>query len=124
MNAQHSAKMAYAGATRPIRTKRGTEYEIFARITAKLSAAVGNPQGFADLANALHENRKLWTCLAANVAEDANDLPPGLRAQIFYLAEFTHKHSGKVLSGTEDAQVLVDINAAIMRGLRGMEVAA
>ena len=55
---------------------------------------------------------------AADVADRANGLPQDLRARIFYLAEFTDQHSSKVLSGKGKADVLVEINAAIMRGLR------
>ncbi len=119
------AKTAYAANKTPIRTTRGTEYDAFALITHRLRTAEarGRP-GFADLAQALHANRRLWTMLAADVAEDGNALPPGLRAQIFYLAEFTTQHSRKVLRGDDTAEALVDINTAIMRGLRTSGVAA
>ena len=46
-------------------------------------------------------------------------LPPALRAQLFYLYEFTDQHSRKVLAGNASIEVLVDINTAVMRGLRG-----
>jgi flagellar protein FlaF len=56
--------------------------------------------------------------LAADVAEPDNGLPQELRARIFYLAEFTADHSRKVLRGGETVDALVDINTAMMRGLR------
>ena len=54
-----------------------------------------------------------------DVAEPTNLLPQPLRAQIFYLAEFTMHHSAKVLKGDASVAPLIDINTAVMRGLRG-----
>ncbi|MDQ2090550.1 flagellar biosynthesis regulator FlaF [Marimonas arenosa] len=120
MISQTQAKSAYARGAMPIRTDRGTEYELFARITHKMRAAAARGQaGFAALAEALHNNRQLWTMLAADVADGDNALSKDLRARIFYLAEFTHDYSGKVLSKGASIAPLVEINAAMMRGLRG-----
>ncbi|MAM61840.1 MAG: flagellar biosynthesis regulator FlhF [Maritimibacter sp.] len=125
MNAMNMAKTAYATNQAPIRTPRGTEYEAFARVTRRLKAAseLGRP-GFARLAEALHLNRQLWTMLAADVAERENGLPEDLRARIFYLSEFTAQHSRKVLRQEEDVAVLLEVNMAVMRGLRTKEQAA
>ncbi|MCI2394744.1 flagellar biosynthesis regulator FlaF [Aliiroseovarius sediminis] len=120
MNAVAMAKTAYNSTSRaPLRTSRGTEYEAFAKVTHQLGRA--RTSSFADLAAALHENRRLWTLLAADVANEDNALPSDLRARLFYLAEFTADHSRKVLSEGEDASVLVEINTAVMRGLRQSE---
>ncbi|WP_372838817.1 flagellar biosynthesis regulator FlaF [Phaeovulum sp.] len=119
MNATTMAKTAYSAPGQPTRTARGIEYEIFARITHRLKAAASlGDAGFNALAQALHENRRLWTTLAADVADPGNQLPAPLRARIFYLAEFTDKHTRKVLAGDSGPDVLVEINTAIMRGLR------
>lgn len=119
MNAANLAKTAYAAPDQPTRTLRGTEYEVFARITHRLKAAHAlGDAGFASLARAIYDNRRLWTMLAADVADPGNQLPAPLRAQIFYLAEFTNLHSSKVLAGTANSEVLIDINTSIMKGLR------
>lgn len=119
MNAQTLAKTAYTAPGQPTRTARGTEYELFARITHRLKAAHAlGAKGFSVLVRALHENRQLWVALAADVAEADNQLPPLLRARIFYLSEFTTQHSSKVLAGSATVEVLIDINTAVMRGLR------
>jgi len=119
VNATTLAKTAYSAPGQPTRTARGNEYELFARITHRLKAAMAlGEAGFSTLARALHENRRLWTTLAADVADPGNQLPAPLRARIFYLAEFTSQHTRKVLAGSSGAEVLVDINTAIMRGLR------
>lgn len=119
MNATLMAKTAYAAPGVPTRTPRGTEYEIFARITHRLQTARDlGPLGFSALARAIYENRRLWTALAADVADPENKLPAPLRARLFYLAEFTQSHSRQILSGKESVDILIEINTAIMRGLR------
>ncbi len=114
------AASAYGSVTAPTRTARAIEYDVIARITARLrSAAKAGRPGFPALAGALHENRQLWSALAADVALPGNELPPQLRAQLFYLAEFTANYSARVLSHGADVGPLVDINTAVLRGLRG-----
>lgn len=120
MNAIRQAQNAYSQGARAIKTPRSTEYETFARVTKNLKTSVGKGRaGFARMAAALDENRRLWTILAADAADQGNRLPRDLRARILYLAEFTHLHSAKVLSHGASAAPLVEINTAIMGGLRG-----
>lgn len=122
MNALNMARTAYASATAPIKTPQGVEYEAFARITSRMKAAAqkGNV-AFPELAAALHDNRRLWLILAADVANTENPLPAVLRAQIFYLAEFTDLHTAKILSGAAQVDALIEVNSNIMRGLRQQE---
>lgn len=119
MNAHLMAKSAYSteGQT-ALRTPRHIEYDLFARVTARLRSAV-QAGAFPPLAAALHDNRRLWIALAADLAEDGNALPVPLRAQLISLAEFTRQHTSKVLQGAEQPDVLIEMNTAIMRGLRG-----
>lgn len=113
------AKTAYSQPGDAILTPRGVEFEVFARITQRLKAAQKlGPTGFATLARAIYDNRRLWTVLASDVASSGNSLPRDLRARIFYLHEFTQTHSSRVLKGKGEVDVLIDINMAIMRGLR------
>jgi flagellar protein FlaF len=107
-----------------VKTERGTEHAAFERVTAQLSRANRADASVALKASALHDNRRLWTLMASNVADSANALPQTLRAQIFYLAEFTLQHSRKALSGDASLTPLIDINTAVMRGLRGEAQAA
>ena len=118
MNAINQARAAYAAVGSPLRTGRSAEYQAFSNIIRRLStAAAKGPMHFAELVSAIHDNRALWTILASDVADADNALPQKLRAQIFYLAEFTDLHSRKVLKGEATVQALVDINTAVMRGL-------
>lgn len=119
MNAIDLARTAYSTSATPLWMPRTTEYDAFARITHRLKTAAENAAvGFPSLVEALYANRRLWTLLAVDVANDANMLPQSLRAQIFYLAEFTAQHSSKVLDRSAKVDVLVEINRSVMRGLR------
>ena len=122
MTALSLAQRAYSEAAAPTRTPRGTEYDIMAKVTHRLIAAARQGRkGFAELSRAVHDNRQLWTLLAVDVANKDNELPEALRAQIFYLAEFTQLHSRKVLRREATVAPLVEINSSVMRGLRMSE---
>ncbi len=122
MTAQLLARTAYASPSAATHSARSIEYEAFARVTRQLKAGLAaTGGGFAALARALHDNRTLWMTLAADVADSGNGLPKALRAQFFYLAEFTTLQTSRILSGDGRAEVLIDINMAVMRGLRGEE---
>ena len=119
MFAQTLAQSAYSAVTTDLSAPRSSEYEAFARITRALKAAAPGPRRVA----ALHENRRLWTVLATNVADADNALPSTLRAQIFYLAEFTQLQTSKILRENADPGILIEINTAVMRGLRQQQAA-
>ncbi|MEO0679194.1 MAG: flagellar biosynthesis regulator FlaF [Pseudomonadota bacterium] len=119
-----SPATAYADPRDAVLTPRQAEYRVFAEATRRLSAASkakdeGAPEAFARLAEALHDNQRLWTALAMDAASDENRLPDTLRAGIVSLAGFVRGHSARVLSGKAEAGPLIDVNAALMRGLRG-----
>ena len=118
MNALLQAQQAYAPTKSALRTGRETEIQLLQRTTAELrQSAMDLPTGFPKLVDALHQNRRVWTHLAASVADSENELPKDLRARIVYLAEFVDHHSRRVRQGLADIRPLVEINAAVMRGL-------
>lgn len=119
MEASRRANAVYGDPRTSVKSPSQVEYQAFARVTKDLSAAAEETQdAFPRLAAALHQNLRLWTIVATDVAADDNALPKDLRAQLFYLAEFTRAHTGKVLKGEALASALIDINTAIMKGLR------
>ncbi len=122
MNIINQAQLAYAPKTSALRTGRSTEHQLFSDVTSRLRATADRlPSEFPAFAEAVHANRAVWTHLATQVADDDNALSEDLRARIFYLAEFTTFHSRKVLKGEADVTPLIEINAAMMRGLSGRE---
>lgn len=117
MNASLRAHQAYAPTLAPTRSARRIEYDVIANITFRLKSAIEKGK-FGPLVEALHENRNLWRILAIDVADPDNGLPKELRARIFYLAEFTDAHTSKVIRRQDNAIPLLEINTAILRGLR------
>ncbi|WP_231582008.1 flagellar biosynthesis regulator FlaF [Puniceibacterium sp. IMCC21224] len=114
------AQRAYSDTASSTRTDRGTEYEIIARVTYRIKqAAQQGKRAFPQLVAALHDNRRLWTVLAADVSAEENGLPPELRARIFYLAEFMQEHTRNVLAGNAKVGPILEINTAILKGLSG-----
>lgn len=123
MNVIEKAKQAYAPAQTPIRTARSVEAQLIGQVTSRLQkVATDDVRNFPAIVEALHENRRMWTTLAVGVADTDNPLPAPLRAQIFYLAEFTEHHSQKVLRGQAEIAPLIEINTAVLRGLNGQGV--
>jgi flagellar protein FlaF len=118
------AQAAYAPASPATHTQRDVEYHAFAHVTGLLARARDTAHetgGMARLAEAMHENVRLWLTLANDVALDTNPLPVPLRAQIVSLANFARTHSSRVLGGSDGVDPLIDVNMAIMKGLRGEE---
>lgn len=120
MYSSHLAQAAYSQHEAPIRSHRGTEHAAFERITARLKRAETQKVPFKERAIALFENRRLWTTLAKDVLDTENGLPEQVRAQILYLNEFTQSHSRAALRSNElSLDPLIEVNTAVMRGLRG-----
>ncbi|KJZ21263.1 flagellar biosynthesis regulator FlaF [Loktanella sp. S4079] len=120
MNAIEQARQAYAPTQVSIKTERSVEAQLFSQVTARLRAAMtSKADGFSRIASAVHENRRMWATMAADVASEHNGLPRELRAQLFYLAEFTNLHSARVLRKEADLDTLIEINTAVLRGLNG-----
>lgn len=118
MNAHSS--LAYAQPAAPTRTPRAAEYEVIAHITQRLNAAARQRrQNHPAFVEALAANERLWLTLGTDVALPGNGLPAALRARLFYLYRFTSEHSRKVLKGEAAPEILVEINTAVLRGLRG-----
>lgn len=102
----------------PTRSIKDTEIEIILKTTRNLNRAnQKRSSDFPGFAAALRNNCKLWTTLAADVASSQNALPCEVRAKIFYLCEFTLEHTTQVLAGKISADVLIEINQSILRGL-------
>ncbi|MEL6366281.1 MAG: flagellar biosynthesis regulator FlaF [Pseudomonadota bacterium] len=110
----------YAQTARSTGAPRQVEYKVFSQVTRRLSAAIsGADTPFAELAEAMHENLKLWLVIASDLRDGSNELPVALKSGLLNLAEFTRVHTARVLEGDGDAAVFIEINTAVMRGLRG-----
>lgn len=117
MNAFAQAQRAYAPTEAPIKTARSAEYDVIARVSFRMKRAI-QQSDFPALVEALHENNQLWMALAVDAANPENKLPAALRARIVYLADFTRQHTHKVMQKLETAVPLLEINSAILKGLK------
>ena len=119
MNGLSVAERGYLGTMETTRSTRRTEYEVVAQITRRLREAARHKKTkFPEFVEALDLNRKLWKAFAKDVANPGNSLPEDMRARIVYLAEFSDAHTSKVLRDGASILPLLEINVAIMRGLK------
>lgn len=123
MFANMQAKAVYGQTNQALLSTEETEYKIFAQITSDLAKASQPGVAFAQLAEALHRNQRLWTILAGDISSTDNALPEKLRAELFYLFEFTVHHTDLVLNGQATTEPLIDVNRSVMRGLSKREAA-
>ena len=124
MSVIEQAQQAYAPTHTAIRTDQSVEAQLITQITIRLrKAATLTKAEFPFLVSVLHDNQTMWTAMAADVADNGNGLPVELRAQLFYLAEFTTHHSQQVMRGKADVTALVDVNTAVLRGLNAQAAA-
>lgn len=117
MNTITLAQRGYAPNSSPLKSARRAEYDVIARITSRLSSAI-KAKDFNKLIEAMHENRTLWRRLAQDLSHPDNLLPDELRARLIYLSEFTEQHTRKAIRREVTAIPLVEINTAILRGLK------
>ncbi|MDP5308778.1 flagellar biosynthesis regulator FlaF [Paracoccus spongiarum] len=101
-----------------VRNARDAEYDVISRVTRLLrqSDRAGRT---GEAITAVHRNNELWTLLATDLADPGNSLPDQTKAGLISLASFAIRHGHAVLSGEATTDALIDINMAIMKGLRG-----
>lgn len=115
---------AYGDARHAALTPRQAEYRVFARVTHQLSEAqaavdAGETDAYARLATAANDNLRLWLTLAADAAGAGNGLPDALRAGLISLAGWVERETPRLLRREIRVEAMVDVNATVMKGLRG-----
>ena len=75
--------LAYNQPAAALRTPRASEYDIIARITSQLALAhLKRAENRPGLLEAVYRNERLWSALAADVADPGNQLPAPLLSLI------------------------------------------
>ncbi len=115
---QNLATNTYAQPNASVKSPKALEYDLFARMTRALTRVSGPNAKYEEKAGALHANRMLWTKLAALVADPANALGADVRAGLLSLAQFSIAQTHRVLRDDADMTPLIDVNTAVMTGLR------
>lgn len=112
------ARRAYGQVIRSTIPPRELEYRVFAEITGDLETVTPDmPSGRRG--EILGRNRQLWQTLAYAVADDANTLPPSMRASIISISIWVARESSRVLRDNLSLADLIETNRTIMRGLQG-----
>lgn len=121
MTVLDQAQAAYGTSVRVTRTPRDVEFDVLARVTRRLRSSAETGAPYTDLASAIHDNRSLWSLFAIDLLTPGNGLPADLRDRLLSLARFVDDHSSKVLRDEASVDALVEVNTAVMRGLRPAE---
>lgn len=109
---------AYQTLQKRVETPRETEYRLFTQVTRALMEVAELPKTeIVKRIDALDWNRRVWSFLANDCANDENGLPEHLRAAIISLSIFVGKYSSEVMQKGADIEPLIDINKTIMQGL-------
>ena len=120
MSKAQSAARAYSAHSVQTKSLRDQEYEVILEVTRQMKRlhSQKTPQ-FEEVIVALNKNERLWNTIGAQVADDANELPQALRAGLLYMSRFVAVQTGKVLREKSDFASLVEMNIAVLRGLKG-----
>ena len=119
MNAHAYARQSYASSAQAVKTPRNIEFTILARVTKNLQVnARKRKTDFPNFVQALEQNRQLWTIFARDLADPDNQLTPDLKQNLTELADFTHRHTMRILSHKASVKPLLEINASVLRGLQ------
>ena len=108
---------AYQQAVQRAEGPRDTEYRLFAEVTRALIDAAG-ASDLKTRVHALDWNRRLWTALATDCSSSDNRLPDQLRASIISLSMFVGRHTSETIRGGGSLDLLIEVNRAIMQGLK------
>lgn len=101
-----------------LRTERNSEYDAFSYVTRLLRDAKSSRLGPATV-QAIHKNSELWSILATDLAQPDNTLPDETKAGLISLAGFAIRQGFSVLNNVGTINSLIEVNVAIMKGLRG-----
>ncbi|MDA7827282.1 flagellar biosynthesis regulator FlaF [Rhodobacteraceae bacterium] len=119
MNAHTQARKIYAASSVTTKTSRNIEFSVLAKVTGALHQATQNKsKDFPKFVQALNDNRTLWSIFVDDLYDPENGLDQSLRVQLIELGLFVQKHTSNVLSAKASVTPLLEINAAILRGLK------
>lgn len=112
---------AYQQASQRTEPPRDLEYRLFGQVTRALLAASAldarDASTLGERIDALDWNRRVWSALANECADPANQLAAPVRANIISLSLWVNRHSSAVMRGQEAFQDLIDVNRIMMQAL-------
>ena len=104
---------------------RDIEFRLFGQVTrALIEAQQAEKHEISKVIDALDWNRRVWSALALDCAQDGNTLPEETRAGIISLSLFVSKHTSVAARDRSEIETLIDINRDIMQGLAARAAAS
>jgi flagellar biosynthesis activator protein FlaF len=100
-----------------LESPRETEARLLHRVSCDLEAA--DAKGAVDeLAQAVMQNRRIWTIFAVDLGNEGNSLPAALKGSLLSIAGAVDRTCSAVLAGDKGAiRTLVEINRNIASAL-------
>lgn len=121
MNTVHYNSSGYEKSMPATKSKRSLEYDTIAAITSRLKKAGEQPDNYTAYVEALDSNRRMWGVIATSMLDPQNTYPNSLKSKLYYLFEFTSSYSQNALNEKSSLDVLIDINKAVLRGLKCLD---
>nr|WP_281177092.1 flagellar biosynthesis regulator FlaF [Belnapia moabensis] len=114
------AATAYGSVIRQTETPRDIEYRVLSNATALLQDACRFDADPAALSRAIHENYKVWSAFAVDLAAAGNAWDDVSKARLFSLARWVLLEGDRVMRERASPNALIDVNHIIMQGLKPM----
>lgn len=117
-----SASQAYGKVASQTLNPRDLEAHLLLKAASRLQAVRENWDAKqAELDDALHYNRKLWSIFMSSVADPQNPLPKPVRENVANLGLFVFKQTFSAMFERNPDQLrpLININRELAAGLRG-----
>lgn len=118
----HSASQAYSKVASQTLNPRDLEAHLLLKAASRLQAIRESWDAKqADLDDALHYNRKLWSIFMSSMSDPQNPLPKPVRENVANLGLFVFKQTFAVMFERNPDQLrpLININRELAAGLRG-----
>ena len=119
-----AAHAAYSRPEAPVRNFRALEYDLLARATKALTTARSDANGFAKLVAALRRKPAPVVDLGRRCGRTGKRPSPENCALSFSIFTNSPQNTARAVRDKgASVEVLIDINTAVMRGLRGQGAA-
>jgi len=120
MDQKQNALRGYGQVKRQTASDKHIELQLFSSVTGRLRAQAQKNLNRLDgeMAEAILANAKLWNVLFCDLVGPENKLAADLKNNLISLAEFTQSHTQRVLRGQAGIDILIEINSAVIEGLR------
>ncbi|ADZ72292.1 flagellar biosynthesis regulator FlaF [Polymorphum gilvum] len=100
--------------------QRSDERQAMDIVIAQLERAREKGLKSREAVEAIFNTRRLWSFFIESLADDANELPPSLRADLISIGIWVIKEVERVRQReTETLDALIDVNAMVRDGLKG-----